>query len=362
MTQSLERDIENGYSLPASWYTDPAILEREHERIFRRSWQYFGRTDQLAQVGDYVTGSAGGLPIVAVRSEQGLRAFVNVCRHRRHLVMSGTGNRKALLCPYHAWSYDLNGCLKAAPRADREEGFRLADYPLLPVRIDTWGPFVFVNADREARPLADYLGEMPRLIAELGVDLSQLHFRGRSEWRNNANWKTMLENYLECYHCPVAHPGFSSVINVDPDAYVLRPAEWFSSQYAPVLASALKDRGRKVAYDAAGAVVQAQYHFFWPNFTINVHPGHLNLSAGIWLPDGPNRTWGFTDQFFGPDVPEDFAQQLASFTRQVVAEDNDLTRSVQAGLEAGVPEKGRLLLTSEQLVIHFQKRVLAAMG
>lgn len=361
-TARLANDLDRGVSLPASWYTDPAILALEGDRIFRRTWQYVGRADLLARLGDYVTGEAGGVPVVVVRGEQGLRGFVNVCRHRRHLVMTGTGNRQSLQCPYHAWCYDLDGCLKAAPRADRELGFNLADLALLPVRVDTWGPFVFVNADHAALPLAHYLGELPEISSRNGLDLARLQFRQREEWRTAANWKVLLENYLECYHCPVAHPGFSSVVDVDPDAYLLQPFEWFSGQSAPVRAGARDGTDKRAAYHARGAVVQAQYYYLWPNFTLSTHPGHLNLIVHVWLPDGPEHTRGFTERYFGPDVPEEFVEQLTAFSREVGAEDHALTTSVQLGLRAGLPEQGHLLRKSEQLVLHFQKLVLQALS
>src|SRR3954453_1352982 len=116
---TLAADLDRGISLPSSWFTDPAITALEQERIFRRSWQYVGRAEQVAQVGDYLTGTVGGIPIVVVRAEHGLNALINVCRHRRHEVMSGTGNRKLLQCPYHAWTYELDGRLRTAPRCER---------------------------------------------------------------------------------------------------------------------------------------------------------------------------------------------------------------------------------------------------
>jgi choline monooxygenase len=353
----LADDLDRGLSLPASWYTDPAVLALEVERVFRRTWQYVGRADQLARTGDYVTGDAGGVPAVVVRGEKGLRGFVNVCRHRRHLVMEGAGNRKALLCPYHAWCYDLDGRLRSAPRADREEAFRPEELSLLPVRVDTWGPFVFVNADVSAPPLSQYLGELPDHLDRNGLDLSRLQFRQRDEWRAPANWKVMVENYLECYHCPVAHPGFSAVIDVDPDAYELRAFEWFSSQRAPARPGA----GGKAAYDVHGELARGQYYYLWPNFALSAHPGQLNLLAHMWLPEGPGHTRGFIDCFFAADAPEDFVRELTAFSRQVGAEDNALTASVQLGLQAGLPERGRLLRESERLVMHFQKLVLAAL-
>src|SRR5262245_57812307 len=103
-------DLERGLSLPSSWYTDPAVLARECERIFRRSWQYVGRSEQVARTGHYITGEVGGVPVVVVRSDLGLRGFVNVCRHRRHVVVTGAGSCRTLQCPYHAWTYDLEGC------------------------------------------------------------------------------------------------------------------------------------------------------------------------------------------------------------------------------------------------------------
>jgi phenylpropionate dioxygenase-like ring-hydroxylating dioxygenase large terminal subunit len=363
-TTDLASDLDRGFSLPASWYTELAIVDLERERIFLRSWQYVGRTAQVAEVGDYFTGLTGGdLPVVVVRSEEGLRAFVNVCRHRRHEVMNGAGNKKALQCPYHAWTYSLDGNLKAAPRSEREEGFDKEDLPLLPVQVDTWGPWVFVNPNLEAGPLVSILGELPRIIAQSGIEPTQLRFWQRNEWIRNANWKVMLENYLECYHCPTQHPGFSAIIDVDPDTYSLQPYEWGCSQVGPVRSAVLEGKSKKkVAYDARGAVTQSQYHFLWPNFTININPGHPNLSIDVWMPYGPGQTRGFSEQYFGANVPEGFAQEMMAFDDQVGAEDDALTDSVQRGLRAGLPEQGRFLVESEQLVIHFQRLVLLALS
>jgi choline monooxygenase len=336
-------------ALPAAWYTDLAVLAEERQRIFRRTWQYVGRSEQLAVQGDYLTAEVDDLPVVVVVGETGLRAFLNVCRHRRHPVVSGAGNRKSLQCPYHAWTYDLNGCLKAAPCSDREEGFRTEDFPLPPLRVETWGRFVFVNADPDAPPLTQFLGELPRMIAPNGLDLAELQFRKREVWTAAANWKVMLENYLECYHCPVAHPAFSAAVDVNPDAYILRPFEWFSSQQAPVLSG-------------GNSADRAQYYFLWPNFTINIDPGPPNLSVDAWFPAGVERTRGFTDYFFGPDVPAAAAEEWMAFSKQVRTEDDALTAAVQRGLRAGALAAGRLLPKSERLILHFQSLVRAALS
>ncbi len=175
-----------------------------------------------------------------------------------------------------------------------------------------------------------------------------------------ASWYT--ENFLECYHCPVQHPGFSAVVDVDEDTYGLRAYPWFSSQVAPVRRSALEGRGRNAAYDVHGAVTEAQYHYLWPNFTLSINPGPPNLAIDVWLPDGPETTRGFSERYFGPDVPEAEMRKITEFNRQVSREDDALTDSVQRGLRAGVPAEGRLLTRSEHLVIHFQKLVLSALA
>src|SRR5438105_994920 len=114
--------LDRGESLPARWYTDPAITDAEIHQIFRKSWNYIGPLAELATPGDYVTGYAGEVPVVVIRNEAGLAGFVNVCRHRRHLVMKGRGNAKVMQCMYHAWTYDLGGRLKGAPRSASEPG------------------------------------------------------------------------------------------------------------------------------------------------------------------------------------------------------------------------------------------------
>ena len=352
--------LDRGESLPAHWYTDPAITAREHAEIFRKSWSYVGPLSELRNVGDYVAGYAGAVPVVAVRGQEGLRAFVNVCRHRRHEVVQGRGNARMLQCRYHAWGYDLSGCLTRAPRSAGEPGFRLDDYPLLPIQVDALGPFVFVHVDPGARPLAACFGPLLDLMRQSGIDLDTLELYQRETWRSDANWKAMLENFLECYHCAIAHPGFSAAIDVRPEHYQLTAHGWFLSQVGHVRRSALEGRTAAKIYDLRGDVVEAQYHLLWPNVTISINPGFPNLSIDVWNPDGPAHTSGISEQYFAPGVTEEFARELIDFNAQVGAEDDALTSSVQRGLAGGLPDRGRFLANSEHLVVHFQKLVAAA--
>jgi carnitine monooxygenase subunit len=354
----LRAALDRGESLPAHWYTDPAITAAEIARIFRKAWNYIGPLSRLRNLGDYITGYAGEVPVVVIRNEGGLAGFVNVCRHRRHEVMKGHGNAKVMQCGYHAWTYDLAGCLKGAPRSAGEPNFRLENFPLLPLRAEALGPFVFANLDREAAPVAAYYGPVLDLIKESGVDLNKLELYEREEWQSHSNWKTMLENYLECYHCAVAHPSFSAAIDVRQENYNLTAYGWFSSQIGQVRPSALEGRSQVKIYDVAGEVAQSQYHLLWPNMTININPGFPNLSIDVWMPDGPNATKGFSEQYFAPGVTEEFARDLIAFNKEVGAEDDVLTDSVQRGLLGGLPDRGRFLTNSEHLVVHFQKLIV----
>lgn len=349
--------IADGRTLPFDWYSDPAVLRLERERIFARAWQYAGRADQVAEPGAFFTCDLGGVPVVVVRGKDGeLRAFFNVCRHRGSLVCEGEGRRETLQCPYHAWTYDLDGSLRAAPRSDREPGFDKEGLGLVPVSVGAWGPFVFVNPDGDAAPLADTLGDLPALVAGAGLDVDALRFLKRSTSAYEANWKVCCENFLECYHCQVAHPGFSKVVDVSVDAYVLEASPTFSTQYGPVRESWRGD------FDPRGPIARGQFHFLWPNVTINVMPGHPNLSIGPIVPAGPERTTRFLDYFVGPEVEQAWIDDMLEFDDQVGREDTVLVERVQKGLRGGGVEHGRLLPESEQLIAHFQGLLLDALA
>ncbi|MDQ3893913.1 MAG: aromatic ring-hydroxylating dioxygenase subunit alpha, partial [Actinomycetota bacterium] len=326
-------------TLPFAWYSDPEVLRREQERIFQRAWQYVGPRAQLERPGDYVTSRAGDVPVVVLLDEESrLRAFVNVCRHRGSEVAHGTGNRRTLQCRYHAWTYRLDGSLSVAPRSEREAAFDASSLGLVPVQVAAWGPFLFVNPDLAAPPLAAVLGDVPQRLEEGGIDVSSLRFRTRLEYELEANWKLVLENYLECYHCPIAHPDLTSVLNVDPDAYELQAGEWFSEQIAPVLPVSA------APYDASGEIREGRFVFLWPNLRVNVFPGRPNLSLGPALPVRPERTRGFFDYFFSEGVDEEWSRELMDFDDQVGREDRELVESVQRGVRSGLVERGRLLV------------------
>ncbi len=349
----LARSLEDGRTLPARWYTDPAYFARERERIIQRTWQYVGLLELLARPGDFLSCRVGEVPIVVVRDVAGtLRAFINVCRHRgSELVLEGCGNRKTLQCHYHAWTYNLDGTLRAAPGEKGEAGFSRADYPLLSARVETWGPFLFVNADAGARPLNDMLGELPALVAATGVRLDAVKRRVRREFEIAANWKVVVDNYLECYHCPVAHPSFSDLIDVNN--YHVTEYEWFSTQTGPVTESARAGKASPYAVD--GGVDAGFYAYLWPNFMVNIYPGAGNVSLNSIQPLATDRTLAIFEYCFVDSVGEREADDFVRFIDQVQDEDTVLCESVQRGLRSGYFDQGRLMLSRENGLRHFQR-------
>lgn len=363
MATDVGRAVDEGYTLPADWYSDPAIFRLEQERIFRRAWQYAGHVSNVERPGDYFTARVGLVPIVVTRDhDEQIKAFVNVCRHRGTQVAQGAGHRETLQCPYHAWTYGLDGTLRAAPRSEREPGFDRSALGLLPVAVDLWGPFVFVNPDVEAPPLAEFLGELPGIVDASGLDLAALRFYDRFEYEIQANWKIVVENFLECYHCPVAHPSFSTVIDVDPDSYRLERHEWSSSQLGPLRPSVLENGAKKLPYDPTGSVTDSQFHLLWPNFTLNVIPGPPNMLPLVFLPLSPDRTLGVADYYFAEGVSEEQVRGIIDFGIEVDLEDKALVESVHEGLRSGMVERGKLLLSSEHLIQHFQQLVSRALA
>jgi phenylpropionate dioxygenase-like ring-hydroxylating dioxygenase large terminal subunit len=285
-----------------------------------------------------------------------LRAFLNVCRHRGFPLVDGAGKRETLQCPYHAWTYGLDGSLRTAPRSDEEPHFPKDELGLCSVAVGAWGPFVFVNADREAEPLADALGSMPAQVAELGLDVDDLVFYTRWEAEVDANWKIVCENFLECYHCQVAHPQLAELLDVSAGAYALSTEGRLSSQRGPTR----EGGGTRMHLD--GELPRGQFHFLWPNLGVNIFPGRPNISIGPMVPLTPDRTYRFLDYFFGSDVDQAWIDELMALDDQVGREDRVLVEGVHRGMASGGLEHGWLMGRSEQLIGHFQQLTRDALG
>lgn len=344
--------LDQGRTLPASWYTDPAIFALEQERIFGRSWQYVCLTEDLRRPGDFITAQAGKAPIVILRDDAGqLKAFVNVCRHRgSHLVQELRGNRKAIQCGYHAWTYGLDGGLRSAPGSDGETGFDPQAFSLFPAGVGTWGPFVFASPKADPPPIESILGTLPGLVEATGLDPSRIRRRDRREYEIAANWKVVIDNYLECYHCPTAHPAFCDLLDVAQ--YQVEEYEYFSTQTAPE-----RKTRRKRPYEVGEGVTEGFYAYLWPNFTVNIYPGPGNVSLNLFIPIDAGHTRAIFDYCFVQEVSDEVVTEFASFVDQVQREDRALCESVQVGLSSGVFDQGTLMLSKERALRHFQKLV-----
>ena len=202
--RQLRKPLLRASTLPPGCYHDEAFFQRERERVFARHWQFVCRQEQLAEAGAYRCIDSPAGPVILIRDETGaLRAFANSCRHRGSTLLSGSGRCKRIVCPYHRWSYRLDGRLQAAPGMEPVENFEVAEFPLIEYAVDSWGGFVFVHLQPDAIPLAQHLGNFGEYFASHGSD--DLQFVGELEFDIDANWKLLAENALEAYHTGSVH-------------------------------------------------------------------------------------------------------------------------------------------------------------
>ncbi|MEE9218037.1 MAG: aromatic ring-hydroxylating dioxygenase subunit alpha [Acidobacteriota bacterium] len=199
-------------TLPGRYYTDPEILRQEIEGVFERMWVHAGRIDEVPEPGDYVTRQLGNESVIIVRGEDDrIRAFYNNCRHRGTRICNEHRGHVmgSFQCPYHAWTYALDGKLVGAPHMNELPDFDKSQYPLLAVGCEVWDGHIFINLDSERRPLRAQLDGLPKLLGH--YHMGEMRRWARHEYDIKANWKLIVENYSECYHCPLIHPALNRV-------------------------------------------------------------------------------------------------------------------------------------------------------
>src|SRR4051812_23128490 len=262
-------NIERASTIPARLYNDPVYLELEQERVFAHTWQLVGRTDQVAEHGQYFTADVGPNAIVVLRDGDRLRGYYNVCLHRAGPVASGCGKRNTLQCRYHGWTYSLDGTLMRAPEMEGVQHFNPAEMHLVPVQVATWGPLVFANLDGKAPPLTDVLEDIPQRVAPFHCEAMQ--FVTSKSWEIACNWKIYVDNYLEGYHLPVVHPGLHK--ELDYDQYRVEPHRYFSFQHAPLRAVHGGNAERRRYDPSKTDVPEALYVWLFPNMMLNIYLG-----------------------------------------------------------------------------------------
>ena len=336
--------LERAATPPSGWYTDPRMYELERERVFFKHWQAVGHAGQVAAPGSYFTLDLCGEPLVVARDADGkLGAYYNVCRHRGAVVACGEGTAKSLNCPYHGWVYGLDGRLCGGPpEFEGVEGFVRGENGLTPVRVETFGPFIFVNLDPAAPPLLESLGDVP---AQTAADrLGERAFAARRVYEVPCNWKVYIDNYLEAYHVPHVHPSLNQVL--DYGAYVTEPLGPRVLQTTPTRAAAADAPSAFSTYAPAGS--RTAYWWVFPGFLLNVYAN--SMSGNYIRPLGPDRTLCVFDFFFAR--PDGVAASIAA-SHQVQLEDMKICEAVQTGLRSRSYRTGRYSVARENGLRHF---------
>jgi choline monooxygenase len=362
MTRSLDeilRDydpslpLDEAWTIPGTWYTDPRVSERERERVFGRGWHCVARAAEVEAPGAFVTAELAGEPIVVVRGTDGpLRAFYNVCRHHAAAVVTEpSGCAERLRCPYHGWTYGLDGELKSTPECEGLRGFDRARSGLVPLRVEVWEKFVFVSLDPAAPPLSTHLGELATRVASLG--LGRLTFAERRTYELKCNWKVFVDNYLDGgYHVPYLHRGLNSILSFKE--YTIENFERSCLQSSPIEAAGGE------AMTASVRKGQAQYWWLYPNFMLNWYEGYLDTN--LVIPLGLDRMKVVFDFYFA-DVGDEAARarngQSMDVSERIQDEDHAICESVQKGLGSRAYRAGRLSVRREAGE-HLFHRLLAA--
>ncbi|HXV81741.1 MAG TPA: aromatic ring-hydroxylating dioxygenase subunit alpha [Candidatus Binatia bacterium] len=327
---------------PSSWYVDSRVLELERNTVFASSWQVAVRADQVREAGHYVTSDLAGEPILLVRASDGiLRGFFNVCRHHAAAVMTQPeGKTETLRCPYHGWTYNLEGALILTPEFAGARNFERSANGLIPVQTGLWEGLVFVRLSTEGSSLENFLGsDLARQFRSLGLE--KFHWMARRTYTLNCNWKVFIDNYLDGgYHLPHLHRGLSSVL--DPTKYSIETGERFCLQSCPISAEEA---------DAQTAAVRggerALYYWIYPNLMINCY--ERVMDTNIVRPLGVNRTEVVFDFYF-TDVSESAREsnlKSIAVSERIQAEDVAICESVQRGLQSRAYTAGRLSVRRE---------------
>lgn len=336
MTEPLTR------SLDARFYTDPEIFARECEGLLARTWQFAGHESEVPEAGDYFTFGVAGESLFCIRGRDGeLRGFYNVCQHRAHQLVSGRGSTRVVVCPYHAWTYELSGELRAGPNLEAA-GIERGSICLTPVRLEVFHGFIFVNLDPDAAPMDDWY---PGVRAELAEFVPQIGDLQPLEWveiQERCNWKVSVENYSECYHCSLNHPTFATGV-IRPETYDIQPqAEGFVLRHTTECQS-LEAMSYEIDFNQPHAGEYRSF-FLWPMFSFQVYPGNL-LNTYHWRADAVDRctVWRgwYTPGGWGDEAIRRLAVQDRTTT---VEEDIRLVESVQKGMGSRGYRPGPLVL------------------
>lgn len=361
ISQGYDANPSRTLSLHADAYTENRWHNVDLQAVIAKTWQWVCHVEKVREPGSYTTVEIAGHPIAVVRDKEGeLRAFYNVCKHRAHALLSGDGNTSRIMCPYHAWVYRLSGELVRAPETENLEDFKPKEICLDQVQVEEFCGFVYVNLDPNAASLASQTGDLDTEIRHWAPDIDQLTFAHRMTYEIKSNWKNVVDNFLECYHCPTAHKDFCDL--VDMDTYKVTTHGIYSSHMADAGTSP------NSAYDVSNATVRTHaVWFLWPNTCLMRYPGRSSIIVMQIIPMGPNRTFEIYDFYLETPEPDEMEKDSIRYINEVLqVEDISLVESVQRGMESPAFTQGRIVNDpggsgrSEHALHHFHGLILDA--
>ncbi len=345
-------------SLDSRYYTDPKIFEIECHGLLAKTWQFACHSAEIAASGAYKVFEIAGESLFAVRGrDNNVRVFYNVCQHRGHQLLAGQGRAPTIVCPYHAWSYNLDGQLRGGPNIDVVDGFDISSVCLTEVKSENFLGFIFVNLDREAAPMDDWFPNSRAELAEWVPNWAELQPLEWVEVPEKCNWKVSVENYSECYHCALNHTTFSQGV-VKPETYDIQPQ-------GKCLRHTTKCQNlENMTYDIqSGFAHYDEYSswFLWPMFSFQVYPGNV-LNTYHWRAVDVDHVVVWRGWYIAGGSDTEAVHKLAVQDRDTtVAEDIQLVESVQRGLSSRGYRPGPLVIdpqggvNSEHPVMHLQR-------
>jgi len=367
-------DATNSYAAEGRYYTDPDVHALELNKVFGREWNYVCHQSQIPNHGDYMVVEVAGQSLYVIRGKDDvIRAFFNVCQHRGHELLQSSGNiRSVVVCPYHAWSYDLTGKLRGAPKMKEVKGFDRSRFKLSEIRIEVVGGFVFLNFSADAPPFREMAPEFETIITAMVGEVENLQFVKKKDYDIKANWKIVTENFLEAYHVEFsgdAHVALGKIIDVDTYRFNIS--------------------GRTIEYTARGGPADvlpynsnqkddfsnsrnAPFHqvFLYPHMTFSVFPGTNMMFVFNMRPNGPEKTAEEIIYFtLDGSMSEPTETAEAYVSDSLNPEDISLVEAVHRGLKSRGYVPGRLMVDEamdaawgEQFVHHFNLLNLQALS
>ena len=345
LADNVSAPFEEAHAMPTSVYTSEEFLKRELSDVFSKDWFCVGRASALENAGDYLTLELANQPIIVLRDKDGtLKAMSNVCLHRMSTLLEGQGNARAIVCPYHAWTYNLDGTLRGAPAMTQNNGFCKSEYKLPQVRCEEWLGWAFVTLNPDAKPVAEELVKVEELVGDYDMTNYRQTFFETHVW--DTNWKVLAENFMESYHLPVCHSGTIGGLS-KLEEMICPPGEKAFNYH-----TILKDDSLKIAMAhpnntrLSGDRRRTTYLLaIYPSLLITLTPGYF------WYLTLQPEGVGQVKIGFGGGMSEDYAndpsaqenfEQLKTLLDDVNVEDKDCTEKVYKGLSSRVAKPGHL--------------------